>query len=97
VNEYICIRHDWNEDDYLWRTVNIYYNGEKYAIQNDGKPASLGIWKYNVQKNVVEPSFNYRLLENEADFIFSLEKANDMSYYSYISHENSLKQRDVRR
>lgn len=31
-----------------WRTVNILYNGTAYAIQNAGKSASKGYWKYDV-------------------------------------------------
>jgi len=88
LNEYICIRHDWNDEDHLWRTVNIYYNGEKYAIQNEGKLAALGIWKYNNQKNAVEPSFNYRLSGDESDFIFSLEKPEN--HLAYANRDNKL-------
>lgn len=83
VNEGCRIRNSWGINDHLWRTMNIYYNGSKYAIQTDGKAFGLQ-WRLdekNLQIKGLEP---FRVaIDNDNDFIFSLE---------HVSNPSSIKE-----
>ncbi len=71
VSEKGHVRKSWGSNDHLWRYANIRYNGEKYMIQFDGQ--GWGTWAYNSANKVVEKK-DYRLLVDESQFIFTLEK-----------------------
>lgn len=73
LNESCRIRNTWGNNDHLWRTMNIYFNGSGYAIQTDGN--SFGMqWKLNREKLQIDAEAPFRVaLENDEDFIFSIE------------------------
>lgn len=75
VNEDICMLNQWDSNAPAWRTFNIYYDGTEYAIQNDGKAASYGVWAHDSGNNCLKASWDYRLRTDNRDFIFSMEKA----------------------
>lgn len=74
VNEDICVLNHWDSNASSWRTFNIYYDGSNYAIQNDGKAASNGIWVHDAENNQLKSSWNYRLDTSNKDFIFYMER-----------------------
>ena len=74
VNENICIINSWDNEAMNWRTVNIYYDGTDYAIQNDGKAAQYGAWAYDSGNNNLKALWEYWLRVGGEDFIFSLEE-----------------------
>lgn len=80
VNEDVRIRSDWGENDHQWRTFHLFYNGDNYAIRNDGKTGYGGLWKYDSTARTVTPSGDMHLpVDNDSYFIFSFEKAGEHS------------------
>ena len=74
LNEYVELRDTWGDEDHLWRSVNFYSDGNRYAIMNDGNSRSFGAWTVNGHRFGATDSL---LLNPESDFIFTLHKVDD--------------------
>jgi hypothetical protein len=64
------LRNSWGTDDDNWRTVNILYDGEKYALQYISNGPSKGFLKTNDANNEVLVDNNPIL--DPSDFVFDL-------------------------
>ena len=70
LNENAQLRSSFGATDDLWRSQNIYYNGNKYAIQAAGSSAPKGLWYF---KNDNELSYNgIQRTPLESDYTFEL-------------------------
>ena len=80
VNEDVRIRSDWGENDHQWRTFHLFYNGDNYAIRNDGTSGYGGLWEYDNSTHTVTPNGDMHLpVDDDKYFIFSFEKAGEHS------------------
>lgn len=67
LTENTVVQATWGGSDNNWRTYNILFNGEAYAIQNMGSSASKGYWRYDetnqqLTYGATSPQFIFRFI-----------------------------------